>query len=136
VVIARAQPVVLPILRTAHPGVTIHSRLDPEALSKLPYVHVRFGEKAILHPRLRLAVPLTLYSLVDGDDAEADNLASALYQTLYDAVRLQTTVPAGHLTGLETRAWPRESPIPGQPSGVIRYEAVYLVGIRPASVTP
>lgn len=135
--IPAAQPVVLALLRDAHPGVTIHSQLDPDALAKLPYVHVRFGEKQIRHPRLRLATPVTVYSLVEGDEAMADDLAGALYLTLKDAVDRQIVVPgSGHITELVVRAWPNDSPIPGQPSGVLRREAVYFLGIRPASVTP
>lgn len=135
--IPAAQPVVLGLLRPAHPGVTIHSQLDPDALAKLPYAHIRFGENQIRHPRLKLATPITVYSMVEGDEAEADELAGALYLTLKDAVDRQTVVPAaGHITGLAVRAWPNDSPIPGQPSGVLRREAVYYLGIRPASVTP
>jgi hypothetical protein len=134
--IPAAQPVVLTLLRDAHPDVTIHSQLDPDALAKLPYVHVRFGEKQILHRRLRVSTPITVYSMVEGDEAAADELAGALYLTLKDAVDRQVVVPAGHITELVVRAWPNDSPIPGQPSGVLRREAVYYVGIRPASVTP
>ncbi|MFC6090874.1 hypothetical protein [Saccharothrix lopnurensis] len=136
--VPRAQPVVLELLRTAHPGVTIHSRLDPDALAKLPYVLARFGERQIHHARLRLVSPLTLYVMVRGDDAAADTLSAALYQTLETAAGLKTPIgsPPAYLGAFEVRAWPADSPLPGQPSGITRQEATYLVGIRPASVTP
>jgi hypothetical protein len=136
VAVPRGQPVVLALLRDAHPGVTIHSELSPTALDHLPYVHCRFGELQLRHPRLKLAVPVTVYSMVRGDAKAADELAGALYLTLRDAVERQVVTDAGHITDLQVRAWPADSPIPGQPSGVLRREAVYLLGIRPASVTP
>ncbi|MGW4114821.1 hypothetical protein ACWEFJ_28435 [Actinosynnema sp. NPDC004786] len=137
-VIPRAQPVVLGLLRAAHPGVTIHQTLDPDALNKTPYVHVRFGERQIEHTRLRLVVPITVTVMVRGDVAAADDLSAGIYLTLHTAAGLKTPIgdPPAYLGPFEVRAWPADSPIPGQPSGITRQEATYLVGIRPASVTP
>lgn len=133
----RAPQVVLPILRAAHPGVTFQARLDAEFLAMLPYAHVRFGERDILHPRLRLDVPITVHSTVAGDDAAADLLATGIHLALWNAVQLQTTVPGiGHLCALQILSGPQDSPLPGQPAGVCRYAATYQLGIRPAPVSP
>ena len=133
--VPRAQPPVLTLLRDTHPGVTVHSRLDPDALKKLPYVHARFGERRVRHVRLRVEVPVTLYVMVQGDDAAADALSGSLYLALLHAKEQQVPIgePPAYLTALTVRAWPAESPMPGQPSGITRQEATYYVGIRPAS---
>jgi hypothetical protein len=133
---ARAPSIVLPILRAGHPGVTFNSRLDPDHLKKLPYVHVRFGERDLRHPRLSFAVSVTIAATVNGADADADALATGIYTTLWTAVKQQTTVPHGHITSLIVTAGPAESPLSGQPEGLIRYSATYQLGIRPSSATP
>lgn len=133
---ARAPSIVLPILRADHPDVTFHSRLDPDYLKKLPYAHVRFGERDLRHPRLSLSVSVTIAVTVQGADADADRLATGIYTTLWNAVQRQTTVPDGHITSLTVTSGPVESPLSGQPEGLIRYSATYQLGIRPSSATP
>jgi hypothetical protein len=133
---ARAPSIVLPILRAGHPGVTFQSRLAPDYLARLPYAHVRFGERGLRHPRMSYTVSVTIAVTVNGSDADADDLASDIYTTLWTAVKQQITVPQGHITSLTVTAGPAESPLSGQPEGLIRYSATYQLGIRPSSATP
>lgn len=128
--------VVLTLLREGHPDVTIESRESADLLDKLPYAHVRFGACQVVHPRLKLLVPVTIWSTVAGDQEAGERLAHDLYLTLWNAVQAQTTVPAGHITKLTTDSGPQESPLIGQPEGVIRFEGTYTLGIRPSPVTP
>lgn len=128
--------VVLPLLREGHPDVTIESRESADMLTRLPYAHVRFGACDVVHPRLKFSVPVTIWSTVLGDQEDAERLAHSLYQTLWNAVQEQLTVPAGHITKLTVDSGPQEAPLIGQPEGVIRFVGTYTLGIRPSSAAP
>lgn len=129
----RPQPVVLPILRAALPGVAVVSFVPDVDYRTFPLISIRRegGTRSQNLPRRysHPAIELSAYS-ADGP-VEAEELYDDAIEALYTAVRQQITVEgAGHLQSLpeadEATQAPSEVPDTWKATGSVR------LGVRAA----
>lgn len=129
----RPQTVVLPILRSALPGVSVVS-VDPDVdYRTFPVVVVRRagGTRNLDLPR-RFAHPVLELAAVSADGPiEAEELYDEALEALYDAVRQQITVEGvGYLHSLREAQGPAQAPSRFTDTWAV--EGSVRVGLRPA----
>lgn len=109
----RPQAVVLPLLRSALPGVSVVSVIPDVDHRQLPMVHVeRVGGTRNVNMPDKHANPVVRVTAASGAGLiEAEELYEASLTALYAAVRAQQPVPGvGHLQSISEASGPSEIP--------------------------
>lgn len=126
--------VLLPILRTGLPGVTVFSRLPDNLPSFVPLVVVRRTGGGSENPDL-LDIPFLSVECWAAGDVDLDAprkahlLADDVRRVLWTAWRAQTVTSAGWINRVRETSAPEEVPDPLAPQ-LGRYQATYEIRIR------
>lgn len=128
----RPQSVVLPILRSALPGVSVVSVAPNVDYRTFPMVSIRRAG-GTRHPDLprRFSLPMLEPTTVSADGpVEAEELYYDALDALYDAVRQQETVAGvGYLHSLKVAQGAAQAPSPFPDSWLVR--GSIKLGLRP-----
>ncbi|RCV53471.1 DUF3168 domain-containing protein [Marinitenerispora sediminis] len=127
----RVDALLVGILRPAlGPGVTVGTRIPDQM--PLPFVMARRAGGASIHPRF-LDQALVDVQVWAGSDAEAEGLAQAVRDALYEASTTpQVIVPGmGYLSWFAEQAAPVLLPSDTEDHNVYRYQATYQINTRP-----
>jgi hypothetical protein len=126
--------VILPLLRTALPGVNVMSRVPDGVPDYVPLVVVRRTAGSSDHPWF-YDQPWLAFQTWDGPHDGLDaarnawNLADNVRRALWTAKRQQLTTPAGHISHIRESSSPEEINDPDVPM-FVRYQATYEIRIR------
>lgn len=127
--------VVLPLLRSGLPGVTVMTRVPNKVSDHVPLVVCRRTGGSSFAPTFydEPFINIQCWAAADAEDASrtASRLADDVRRVLWTAWKQQITVPAGHLAVLRESQGPEEASDPMLPH-FGRYAATYELRVRRA----
>lgn len=130
-VMPRVEDIILPLLRSALPGVTVGTWVEDIDHRSFPLVHLHHigGVRHDRRPK-QLAMPEVQMACMRSDNlANTTIMYNTALEALYDAWLNQTVTPAGYLSSFVETTGMRQGPSPYQDSWFV--SGTMKFGVRP-----